>query len=197
MPVVVASAAPPADASPPAVAPAHLRATVTPVPPEVAAAGGMLLADQPGMAAGFGELTAHDFLRVNVDVPNLKVLCVDPPVCVVEDFLTAEQCDALVDAARASGKMRVSAVGGVDGDGATTTNIRTSKTVTLNTPVRFLMTGPRTTPFASWTPFLKDFFWVPLSTTTRTMYSTRVHSSSQSRARTTDTCLPSTNQNAP
>ncbi|EEH51001.1 LOW QUALITY PROTEIN: uncharacterized protein MICPUCDRAFT_67752 [Micromonas pusilla CCMP1545] len=104
MPVVVASAAPPADASPPAVAPAHLRATVTPVPPEVAAAGGMLLADQPGMAAGFGELTAHDFLRVNVDVPNLKVLCVDPPVCVVEDFLTAEQCDALVDAAGRAGR---------------------------------------------------------------------------------------------
>ena len=57
--------------------------------------------------------------------------------------------------------MRVSAVGGVDGDGATTTNIRTSKTVTLNTPVRFLMTGPRTTPFASWTPFLKDFLLGP------------------------------------
>ena len=78
--------------APPAIAPAHLRTTITPVPPEIAAAGGMLLADQPGMKAGFGDLTAHDFLRVDVDAPNLRVLCIDPPILTVDDFLTPDEC---------------------------------------------------------------------------------------------------------
>ena len=76
-----------AQANAPQVAPAHLRETVTPVPPEVLADGGMSLAEQPGMAAGFGDLTEHDFLRVNTDVPGLKVLH-RPPVVTVEGFLT-------------------------------------------------------------------------------------------------------------
>ena len=115
--------------APPAIAPAHLRTTITPVPPEIAAAGGMLLADQPGMKAGFGDLTAHDFLRVDVDAPNLRVLCIDPPILTVDDFLTPDECDALIDAAASSGEMKVSAVGGVDN-----VNIRTSKTCTLDSP---------------------------------------------------------------
>ena len=89
-----------AQANAPQVAPAHLRETVTPVPPEVLADGGMSLAEQPGMAAGFGDLTEHDFLRVNTDVPGLKVLHIDPPVVTVEGFLTADECDALTFAAR-------------------------------------------------------------------------------------------------
>ena len=115
--------------APPAIAPAHMRTTITPVPPEIAAGGGMLLADQPGMKAGFGDLTAHDFLRVDVDAPNLRVLCIDPPILTVDDFLTPDECDALIDAAASSGEMRVSAVGGVDN-----VNIRTSKTCTLDSP---------------------------------------------------------------
>ena len=111
--------------APPAIAPAHLRTTITPVPPEIAASGGMLLADQPGMKAGFGDLTAHDFLRVDVDAPTLRVLCIDPPILTVDDFLTHDECDALIDAAAASGEMKVSAVGGSDD-----VNIRTSKTCT-------------------------------------------------------------------
>lgn len=116
--------------APPAIAPAHLRTTITPVPPDIAASGGMLLADQPGMKAGFGDLTAHDFLRVDVDAPNLRVLCIDPPILTVDDFLTHDECDALIDAAAGSGEMKVSAVGGSD-DGI---NIRTSKTCTLDSP---------------------------------------------------------------
>ena len=92
-------------------------------------AGGMPLADQPGMAQGFGDLTAHDFLRVAVDVPGVRVLNIDPPVLTVDDFLTHDECDALVDAARASGEMKVSAVGGAEN-----VNIRTSRTCTLNSP---------------------------------------------------------------
>ena len=91
--------------APPAIAPAHLRTNITPVPPEAMSAGGMPLADQPGMAQGFGDLTAHDFLRVAVDVPGVRVLNIDPPILTVDDFLTHDECDALVDAARASGEM--------------------------------------------------------------------------------------------
>ena len=115
--------------APPAIAPAHLRTNITPVPPEAMSAGGMPLADQPGMAQGFGDLTAHDFLRVAVDVPGVRVLNIDPPVLTVDDFLTHDECDALVDAARASGEMKVSAVGGAEN-----VNIRTSRTCTLNSP---------------------------------------------------------------
>lgn len=118
-----------AQANAPQVAPAHLRATVTPVPPEALVDGGMSLADQPGMAAGFGDLTEHDFLRVNTDTPGLKVLHIDPPVLTVDDFLTAEACDALVAAARDSGEMKSSEVGGTAGNDA---RVRTSRTCTLN-----------------------------------------------------------------
>ena len=118
-----------AQANAPQVAPAHLRETVTPVPPEVLADGGMSLAEQPGMAAGFGDLTEHDFLRVNTDVPGLKVLHIDPPVVTVEGFLTADECDALINAARDSGEMRTSEIGGA---GAASADVRTSRTCTLN-----------------------------------------------------------------
>ena len=118
-----------AQANAPQVAPAHLRETVTPVPPEVLADGGMSLAEQPGMAAGFGDLTEHDFLRVNTDVPGLKVLHIDPPVVTVEGFLTADECDALIHAARDSGEMRTSEIGGA---GAASADVRTSRTCTLN-----------------------------------------------------------------
>ncbi len=117
----------------PAVAPAHLRTTMTPVPPEVLTDGGMSLADNPGMALGFGDLTEHDFLRVNTDVPNLKVLHIDPPVVTIDGFLTDEQCDALIKSAVESGLMKTSEVGGADN-----VNIRTSKTCTLDSE---LLTG--------------------------------------------------------
>jgi hypothetical protein len=81
------------------------------------------------MKGGFGDLTNHDFLRVNVDAPNLRVLNIDPPILTVDDFLTPAECDALIDAARSSGEMKVSAVGGTENQ-----NIRTSKTCTLNSP---------------------------------------------------------------
>ena len=108
--------------------------------------GGMPLADQPGMAQGFGDLTAHDFLRVAVDAPGVRVLNIDPPVLTVDDFLTHDECDALVDAARASGEMKVSAVGGAEN-----VNIRTSRTCTLNS-----RNSPTTRPSAPYSPPPRD-----------------------------------------
>jgi|TARA_B110000967_G_scaffold32292_2_gene30734 prolyl 4-hydroxylase len=111
----------------PGVAPAHLRTTMTPVPAEVFGEGGMSLVDNPGMALGFGDLTEHDFFRVNTDTPGLKVLHIDPPILTIDGFLTAEACDALIKAAGESGLMKTSGVGG-----AANENIRTSKTCTLD-----------------------------------------------------------------
>ena len=89
----------------------------------------MDISAQPGMAGGFGDLTEHDFLRVNTEVPGLRVLNIDPPVVTVDDFLTGDECDDLIAAAGASGDMKVSAVGGAEN-----VNIRTSRTVTLDVP---------------------------------------------------------------
>ena len=129
-----------ARAAPPAaeIAPAHLRSTITPVPPEAQSPDGgpgMDLRAQPGMAAGFGDLTAHDFLRVDVDAfpETLRVLSIDPPVVSVDAFLTDEQCDDLVRSAEGSGELKVSAVGGAAEDAGA--NIRTSRTCTLNSPI--------------------------------------------------------------
>ena len=87
------------------------------------------------MAAGFGDLTAHDFLRVDVDAfpETLRVLSIDPPVVSVDAFLTDEQCDDLVRSAEGSGELKVSAVGGAAEDAGA--NIRTSRTCTLNSPI--------------------------------------------------------------
>ena len=120
------------------IAPAHLRSTITPVPPEAQSPDGgpgMDLRAQPGMAAGFGDLTAHDFLRVDVDAfpETLRVLSIDPPVVSVDAFLTDEQCDDLVRSAEGSGELKVSAVGGAAEDAGA--NIRTSRTCTLNSPI--------------------------------------------------------------
>ena len=94
----------------------------------------MDLRAQPGMAAGFGDLTAHDFLRVDVDAfQTLRVLSIDPPVVSVDAFLTDEQCDDLVRSAEGSGELKVSAVGGAAEDAGA--NIRTSRTCTLNSPI--------------------------------------------------------------
>jgi len=69
-----------------------------------------------------------EFMTVRVrDMPGLRVLNVDPPIFTVDNFLSAKECDALVASAESSGGLAVSAVGG-----ATDTNIRTSKTVALN-----------------------------------------------------------------
>jgi hypothetical protein len=65
-------------------------------------------------------------VRTN-DMPGLRVLNIDPPVFTVDDFLSANECDMLTASAEASGGLKVSAIGG-----AANENIRTSRTVALN-----------------------------------------------------------------
>ena len=95
--------------------------------PEQLATGGIDPGAEPpeGMRA-FGEMMRAEFMAVDLQSPDLRVLNVDPPVLAVRDFLSAEECDALVDAARVSDELRQSAVGGAGGE-----NIRTSRTLTL------------------------------------------------------------------
>ena len=95
----------------------------------------MDLRAQPGMAAGFGDLTAHDFLRVDVDAfpETLRVLSIDPPVVSVDAFLTDEQCDDLVRSAEGSASSRCPPSAEPPEDAGA--NIRTSRTCTLNSPI--------------------------------------------------------------
>lgn len=55
-----------ADQAAPAIAPAHLRTTITPVPPEAMQAGGMDLSQQPGMAGEEAPITHVHHPRVDV-----------------------------------------------------------------------------------------------------------------------------------
>jgi prolyl 4-hydroxylase len=100
--------------------------------PEVLAAGGVDVAKEPPQAreslAGF---LRSNFVPVNLSYPGLRMQNIDPPVITVDNFLTAEQCDALVAAARGSNRMAKSAVGGVTDD----KDIRTSSTLAITRDV--------------------------------------------------------------
>ena len=65
---------------------------------------------------------------------SLRVLNLDPPVLTVTGFLPPEQCDALIHAAQASGRMTQSAVGGHNVDKKK--EIRTSSTLAASAEVR-------------------------------------------------------------
>jgi collagen type III alpha len=78
-------------------------------------------------------MLAKGFLPVNLNQPGLRVQNIDPPVLTVEQFLPDEVCDALREAAKASGKMKVSGVGGT---GDLKDDIRTSSTLAITKEVR-------------------------------------------------------------
>jgi hypothetical protein len=81
----------------------------------------------------FAEMLAKGFLPVNLNQPGLRVQNIDPPVLTVEQFLPDEVCDALREAAKSSGKMKVSGVGGT---GDLKDDIRTSSTLAITKEVR-------------------------------------------------------------
>jgi prolyl 4-hydroxylase len=100
----------------------------------VLASGGLDIAAQPPeQVASFASMLRDAFVPINVaafakggessDSSNntsllsgasLRVLNVDPPVLCVDGFLPPEACDALREAAEASGRMEQSRVGGAD-----------------------------------------------------------------------------------
>ena len=69
-------------------------------------------------------------MQVNLDTPNLRLLNIDPPVFVVDDFATSEMCEAFIQAASAPGEnqigiMQESGIGG--GSLGSTENIYSSR----------------------------------------------------------------------
>lgn len=109
--------------------PAHERKTLSKILPEQLMEGGVLLKDAPEQwRTSFTGFLGFEFMGVRTtDMPGLRVLNIDPPVFTVDDFLGANECDALVESARESGGLKMSAIGGADNE-----NIRTSRTVALN-----------------------------------------------------------------
>lgn len=78
------------------------------------------------------EMLSKGFLPVNLALPGLRVQNIDPPVLTVDNFLPAGVCDALREAAEASGRMKQSKVGGT---GDLKDNIRTSSTLAITKDV--------------------------------------------------------------
>jgi hypothetical protein len=103
------------------------------ISPELLAVGGLDPSTQPPSSiSAFQEQLAKGFLPVNIAYPKLRVVNVDPPVCTIDDFLAAETCDALRQAAAASGHMNQSGVGG---KGELSADIRTSSTLAITKDV--------------------------------------------------------------
>jgi len=121
-----------ADAQAPAAAPEIMRLN-----PELLAKGGLVVAEQGDGAAGFGASVAEHFLPINMTFPGLRALNVDPPVFGISGFLAPDECDALVTAAKTSGKMAKSSTGGgPQREGAAApVDMRTSTSVPLTQEV--------------------------------------------------------------
>jgi hypothetical protein len=121
-----------ADTQAPAAAPEIMRLN-----PELLAKGGLVVAEQGDGAAGFGASVAEHFLPINMAFPGLRALNVDPPVFGISGFLAADECDALVTAAKTSGKMAKSSTGGEPQrkGAAAPVDMRTSTSVPLTQEV--------------------------------------------------------------
>lgn len=77
-------------------------------------------------------LFSQGFLSINVQHAGLRVQNIDPPVLTVDNFLSPQICDALIQAAKASGKMKQSGIGGT---GDLKEDIRTSSTLAITKDV--------------------------------------------------------------
>lgn len=97
-------------ASPPsAAAPRGPPRDILRLPP-----GGVDPQSQPEASrAGYAETLKAGFLPVNLNMPNMRLLNLDPPVLSVDDFFSKEDCEALKQAALGSNKMAKSGIGGV------------------------------------------------------------------------------------
>jgi hypothetical protein len=60
----------------------------------------------------YGGSLASGFLPVNLALPGLRVLCLDPPVMTVDDFVPPSVCEGLIAAAADSGRLAASKAGG-------------------------------------------------------------------------------------
>lgn len=75
---------------------------------------------------------SQGFLSVNLQHPGIRVQNIDPPVLTVDNFLPPETCDALSHAAKTSGRMKQSGIGGT---GDLKEDIRTSNTLPITKEV--------------------------------------------------------------
>ena len=90
--------------------------------------------------------TNYSIVNIAAFEGSLRVLNLDPPVLTMAGFLSPEQCDALIHAAQASGRMTQSAVGGHNVDKKK--EIRTSSTLAASAEVRQLaLCLPHALPF--------------------------------------------------
>ena len=101
-----APAAPPQRPPPPG-------ARIRPLAPAAAASGDGIPASDTASydCKAFKRSLAQNFMRVDLAYPGLRILHLDPPVFVVDDFFSAQECSAMVEGAVATGRMAASKVG--------------------------------------------------------------------------------------
>jgi len=114
-----------------------------PISSEELAAGGIPGTSErfgPFSRAAYDEFVAHAFMPVNLEMPGLRVLHLDPPVMTIDGFLSPEHCTAIVDASAATGCMRESKIGSDNADKSTGANSydarRTSSSMLIDSAVQ-------------------------------------------------------------
>eukprot|EP00198_Chlamydomonas_reinhardtii_P005012 XP_001694348.1 predicted protein [Chlamydomonas reinhardtii] len=113
--------------------------------PELLATGGLEVGREGPQAKGsFDGHLQGLFMPVNLDHPGLRVLNIDPPVLTVDEFMSPEECDAIVAAATASGLMKQSGVGVGGYQVKDADNVRTSSTLAATTEVARYQPGGAT-----------------------------------------------------
>ncbi|KAG2489961.1 hypothetical protein HYH03_011591 [Edaphochlamys debaryana] len=105
------------------------------ISPALLATGGLDPSkDGPQAKASFDAHLSGMFMPVNLDYPGLRILNIDPPVIAVEELLSEAECDAIMDAAQASGLMKQSGLG-IGGYAVQDENVRTSSTLAATSEV--------------------------------------------------------------
>lgn len=114
----------------------QLRSTVTHIDKSHVQNGGIPAAqqnlyDQQALARGL----TQDYLPVNLQQPGVRMQCLEPPVLTIDNFMTADECKQLADAAQATGLMKQSKIGeGNAESGAVSVNERRTSSSVLIEP---------------------------------------------------------------
>jgi len=98
---------------PPPLAQRKFAEPIQPITPEQLAAGGVDIS-QPQFEQqrnALAQRLAESYMPLQIDRPGVRVMSWDPPVVVVEDFLSTEECEGLISTADKSGGVQFVVVG--------------------------------------------------------------------------------------
>lgn len=82
----------------------------------------------------FKKVLAEKYMPVDVDLPNIRILHFDPPIFLIENVFTQEECSEIIEVLKSTGRMAQSTVGAGNLYSATVkgSSRRTSSSVLIN-----------------------------------------------------------------